>query len=95
MRTPLFTMPGKLHWHRMVALVSLTVSAAVVYTEARCSNCGRHVMAVPGVVALEVRSVQSNRHRSGRGAAVSCQRCGTLLEIIEHGRRGRVPLPLS
>lgn len=85
MRAPVFTPTAELHWHRMVALVSLTVVALVVYTSARCSSCGRRVMTVPGVVDVEVRSVASNAHQSGRGRVVSCARCRTLCEVIEHG----------
>ena len=70
-----------------VALVSITVSArAIVYSDARCPNCHRLVMAIPGTPIFEVRAVQSNEHRSGRGRVVSCQRCRTLCEIIEHTR---------
>ena len=83
-----FTVTGRPHWHQMVALVSLTVVAAAVYTAARCSNCHRRVMSVPGVVTLEVRRVRDNAARSGRGRVVGCERCGTLCEIIEYGGRG-------
>ena len=70
-----------------VALVSITVSArAVVYSDARCPNCHRLVMAIPGTPLFEVRAVASNEHRSGRGRVVSCHRCRTLCEIVEHAR---------
>ena len=68
-----------------VALVSLTVTArAIVFTDARCPNCRRLVMAVPGTPAIEVRAVAHNDQRSGRGRVVSCQRCRTLCEVVEH-----------
>lgn len=69
-----------------VALVSITVTGAVVYSDARCPNCHRLVMAIPGTPTFEVRAVASNAHRSGRGRVVSCHRCRTLCEIVEHAR---------
>lgn len=67
-----------------VALVSITVSArAVVYTDVRCT-CNRRIMAVPGLVTVEVRVVKSDKDRSGRGRVLSCKRCSSLLEVIEH-----------
>jgi hypothetical protein len=65
-------------------LVSLTITASVVYTDVRCI-CNRRVMSVPGVVAVEVRVVKSDADRSGRGRVLSCKRCSSLLEVIEHG----------
>lgn len=68
-----------------VALVSITVtSRAVVYTDVRCPNCRRLVMAIPGTPLFEVRKVASNDERSGRGRVVSCHRCSTLCEVVEH-----------
>lgn len=68
-----------------VALVSITVSArAVVYSDARCPNCKRLVMALPGTPVFEVRARESNDDRQGRGAVVSCHRCKTLCEVIVH-----------
>lgn len=72
------------HWHRMVALVSLTVVMSVTYTEARCPKCARQIMAVPGVGVLHVRQVANNADRSGRGPVVACNRCGTLCEVVEY-----------
>lgn len=70
-----------------VALVSLSVTArAIVFTDVRCPNCRKLVMAVPGVVIAEVRAVKDNDARSGRGRVVKCNRggCQTLCEVIEH-----------
>ena len=64
------------HWHRMVALVSLTVTA-VVYSEARCCSCNRKLMEVPGIPT--VREVTGNG--TGRGPVVVCKRCSTMLEV--------------
>lgn len=72
-----------------VALVSVTVTArAIVFTDARCPNCGRLVMAIPGTPLIEVRPVRNNDDRSGRGRVVKCNRggCQSLLEVIEHQR---------
>lgn len=69
-----------------VALVSITVTRAIVYSDARCPNCHRLVMAIPGTPLFEVRAVATNQDRSGRGRVVSCQRCRTLCEIVEHTR---------
>lgn len=65
-----------------VALVTLTVTGAIVFTEARCV-CGRVIMGIPGVIRVEVRRV-TVQSRSGRGRVVSCRRCATLCEVIEH-----------
>lgn len=40
-------------------------------------------MTIPGTVIIEVRAITSNR--SERGRVVSCGRCRTLCEIVEHG----------
>lgn len=69
------------------ALATLTIVAgAVVFSDARCL-CGRKIMAIPGIVTIEVRAVASNDRASGRGRVVSCGRCRTLCEVIEHGPR--------
>ena len=69
--------------HRMLVLVSLTVMApVVVYTDARCPQCGRKIIALPGRAVPEVRAVA--RRASGRGAVVKCARCSTLCEVIQH-----------
>ena len=66
------------HWHRMVALVSLTVMVAA-YTEAHCSNCGRLLMTVPGNVTVVVRSVRGN----GSGRVILCK-CKTFCQVVEY-----------
>lgn len=72
-------------WHRMVVLVSLTVTARVVaYTEARCQGCGHPVMGVPGRALIEMRRVRNNAERSGRGRVAVCRRCKAMWEVIEH-----------
>lgn len=69
-----------------VALVSLTVYRATVYTEARCPPpCNRKVMDIPGVVVIQTRAIKSEDERSGRGRVVPCKKCGGLVEVIEHG----------
>lgn len=68
-----------------VAVVSLTLATAVPFTEVRCL-CARRVMTVPGLVAVEVRKIRGDAERSGRGRILSCPRCRSLLEVIEHGR---------
>lgn len=71
---------------RRVALVSLTVYRASVYTEARCPPpCNRKVMDIPGVVVIQTKALQNDDERSGRGRVVHCKKCGCLVEIIEHG----------
>lgn len=83
---PIFTAAAR-GTHR-VALVSVTVvttaRATVAYTDARCANCNRRIMAIPGVVALEVFTVAQDVDRTGRGRVVGCKRCGALNEIVEH-----------
>jgi len=64
-----------------VALVSMTVTVAA-YSDVRCPKCHRLVMTVPGRVMIEVRTPRDNADRSGRGAVVSCKRCGGLVEAI-------------
>ena len=79
-----FTLTASPHWHRMGALVSLTVAAAVIiYTDVRCPCCDRKLMEIPGVSALRVRGLLHAADRSGRGPVVSCGRCGTLCEITK------------
>jgi len=79
-----------------VALVSLTVLATVAmiratiaFQDARCPACNRRLMAVPGPVTLEVRTIRTDAERSGRGRVVSCHRCKGLVEVIEHAAEGR------
>ncbi|HLB55143.1 MAG TPA: hypothetical protein VJK71_08545 [Gemmatimonadales bacterium] len=69
--------------HGRVALCTVTVTAVAVYTDARCPGCQRLIMAIPGLVTLEVRRVATTTDRSGRGRVVTCKRCG-LCEVIEH-----------
>ena len=71
------------------ALVSLTVTGAVVFTEARCAGtrtdgrvCNRKLMVIPGDVIVEVR-MTTVTFGSGRGRVVACK-CGGLAEVIEH-----------
>jgi len=68
----------------LVARVTMTVSRAVVFTDVRCPSCQRRVMAIPGKPTLDVRVVQSDADRSGRGRVISCKRCSALLDVIEH-----------
>lgn len=79
-----------------VALSSLTVcttatATRAIFTDARCParrpdgrTCHRRLMAIPGVVQIETRVVQSDTERSGRGRVLSCGRCSALVEVIEH-----------
>ncbi len=71
------------------ALVTLTVVAGAVFTEARCAGarhdgrlCNRKLMVIPGHVTIEVR-MTTVTYGSGRGRVVSCK-CGGLAEVIEH-----------
>jgi hypothetical protein len=63
-------------------MVTLTVTAGIIFTDARCI-CGRRIMSIPGHVTVEVRRV-TEAERSGRGRVVSCRRCSSLVEVIEH-----------
>lgn len=77
---------GLPHWHRMVALVSLTVvAAAVVYTEARCSNCASLLYLVPGSWSIVHRRIERVVDGSGRGRVLCCSKCSVWQEVIEHG----------
>lgn len=73
-----------------MALCSLTVvhveQRALVFTDARCPDCDRIIMFVPGVVTLEVRPCRTIDQRSGRGRVVRCpnDRCRHYAEVIEH-----------
>ncbi len=70
-----------------VALVSITVTTrAIVFTDARCSNCQRLLMAIPGTPIVTVRTVASNDERTGQGRVVKCHRCNSLCEIVEMRR---------
>lgn len=76
-----------------VALVSITVTGAVVYTDVRCTErvsrsgashpCHNWLFALPGVVSFTLRRMESNEDRTGQGIAVRCQRCGTRSEVIQ------------
>ena len=72
------------HWHRMVALVSLTVAVVVAYTRAVCPHCGKLLYLVPGDFTIVRRKLNRVVDGSGRGRVVSCRRCSTLLEVVEH-----------
>ena len=73
------------HWHRMVALVSLTVTAAVkiVYTRAVCPHCGKLLWLVPGKRVIVRRKLERVVDGEGEGRVVSCPRCPALLEVVE------------
>lgn len=85
---PIFTVASSAH---RVALCSLTVvhveRRALVFTDARCPDCDKILMFVPGVVIVEVRPVRTIADRSGRGRVVRCpnDRCKHYAEVIEHG----------
>lgn len=81
---PIFRLTAQTSAVAPVALCSLTVTRAIVFTDARCPGCNRKLMAIPGVVSVESRLVRTNDQRSGRGRVVSCRRCSSLVEIIEH-----------
>ncbi|MBK8006771.1 MAG: hypothetical protein IPK12_23565 [Gemmatimonadetes bacterium] len=68
------------------ALVTLTVTGAVVFTDGRCPDCRRIVLLVPGAVLLSVTRLPENspRRASGRGPIACCKRCGHWLEVVEH-----------
>lgn len=74
---------------RHAALVTISVVAGAVFTEARCAGtrpdgrvCGRKIMVIPGECAIEVRMVATSCG-SGRGRVVVCK-CGGRAEVIEH-----------
>lgn len=67
-----------------VAFVTLTVTASAIFTDARCPACNRIVMLVPGVIDIEVRSVQGPSGASGEHRVVPCKRCGSYCEVREH-----------
>lgn len=68
----------------VVAAATLTVVAT--WTNAQCPPpCGRVVMAVPGRVLLEAKRLTSFGRRSGRGRVITCPRCESAVEVIEHG----------
>lgn len=67
-----------------VALVSLTITEeSMVFSNARCPNCGRWLMAVPGEVKFTTRLVRDLNNRKGDGRTVNCHNCGEV-EIVEH-----------
>lgn len=70
--------PFRLHVSVAVA-VTCTVAA---YTDVRCPQCNRTIMAIPGRVHVLPRIVESAEHRSGRGPVCACKRCGALVEAI-------------
>ena len=63
----------------VIAAVTCTVAA---YTDVRCPQCNRTVMAVPGRVQVIPRVVESADQRSGRGPVCACKRCGALVEAV-------------
>ena len=82
---------GRPHWHRMVALASLTVAAAVVaYTRAICPHCGKLLYLVPGDFTIVRRRLNRVVDGSGRGRVLTCTRCRTVCEVSEHRRGERV-----
>ena len=58
-------------------------TVAVLYKSAHCPKCSRRLMDIPGNPQLDIRIV-GDRHPSGEGRTLRCQRCKTTLEIIEH-----------
>jgi uncharacterized protein with PIN domain len=64
--------------------VAYTVRLAVTFTDVRCPDCNRKLMAIPGSPRIERRTVKNDAERSGRGRVVSCRRCSSLVEVIEH-----------
>lgn len=73
-----------------VALVSLTVMENdTVYSDARCPQCNRKLMSMPGEPPLEVRAPRLHGHRlTGRGPVTVCPRCSTLCEVVSHRAAG-------
>ena len=67
---------------RSVALVSITVAGAIVFSSVRCSGCGRWLMDVPGVVRFAVKVLKRKAERSGEGRVVQCKYCGEV-EVVE------------
>ncbi len=70
------------------ALATLTVTGAAVFTDARCPQCRKIILLVPGVLVLEVRVLPGHGHRalegaSGRGRVALCKN-GHYAEVIEH-----------
>ena len=67
--------------------VTLTVMVSIaiaLYTQVHCL-CGRRLYDAPGRIIPEVRRIESEAERSGRGRALTCKRCSQLVEVIEHG----------
>ena len=70
--------------HGVMATVTRTMMATATYTQARCPNCNRMVMAMPGICTVETRSRPTRAQWSGRGPVVVCERCGDYVEVITH-----------
>lgn len=67
-----------------VAFVTLAaVARAVTYTVARCPDCDRKLMTIPGEVMVEVRKLRAAGRPTGMGRVLSCKRCAELCEVIE------------
>jgi len=63
--------------------MTLVAVRALLYSVVRCPECDRRIMDVPGDPHIETRTVDPDR-ASGRGRVVSCKRCSSLIEVIEH-----------
>lgn len=75
----------------LAALVSLSVTGAVVYTDVRCTArrdrrgtsfpCNSWLFALPGHTPFTIRLVASQQDRTGEGIAARCPKCNTLYEV--------------
>ena len=66
----------------LVASVTMTLAA---YTRVLCPECSGFLCSMPGRRAVEPRTISSEADQSGRGIAVPCRRCKSLVEVISHG----------
>lgn len=63
---------------------TLSCTAEVIWTRAKCPKDNRIVMVIPGPHIVETRIIATSADRSGRGRIVRCEQCSTLVEVIEH-----------
>jgi len=61
--------------------VTVTLSLAA-YTDVRCPQCNRLVLAIPGTVVVTARIPRDNADRAGLGPVALCKRCSSLVEAI-------------
>ena len=78
-----FTLTASPHWHRMVALVSLTVATLIRYTAASCPKCGKLLYLAPGERTIITRAILRLEDGHGHGRLLKCKGCKTLSEVLE------------